>query len=180
MVTTYQARLQKFHDHIARRLLDNATRRIGNPTDCIRIRVTKNREGDVTSRIIEKADVISVVFPPLKDIPYRRLSKNKSTNRYELISLVNAASEQNKENYTITVPHSAAVIPGDLIIRIMLDEEVDSPIVICMEVTEALGTFGGQMIIQSKYNCTLYNQDLDENTLAVIAEMAKRRLELKF
>lgn len=179
MITTYQARLQMKHDHIVKKLIDNQMRMIGNPTDCIRIRRNVDKHGDKISSILELADIIPVVFPPWKDIPYRRLGKDIH-DKYELTSLVDAANEQNGEKYAVYVPNKATLMVGDLIVRIMLDEDMTLPVVICLEVTEALGTFGGQMIIQSKFQTTLYNDTLEQEVIDVIGEMAERRLQLKF
>ena len=179
MITTYQARLQAKHDHLVKRLIDNQMRLIGNPTDCIRIRRNTDKHGDKVSSVLELADIVPIVFPPWKDVPYRRLGKDIH-DKYELTSLVNAAAEDNKEKYEIYAPGKACLMVGDLIIRIMLDEDMVQPVVICIEATESLGTFGGSMIIQSKFNTTLYNDKLEDEVTEVIGQMAERRLQLKF
>lgn len=179
MITTFQARLQMKHDKLARKLLDNSLRLQSSPTDCIRVRRNTEKHGDKVSSIIEEADIIPIVFPPWKDVPYRRLGKTIE-DKYELISLVNAADDKEGEKYQIYAPYKSVLLPGDLIIRIMVDEEVTLPIVICLEIIEQLGTFGGEMLIQSKYNTSLYNDKLEDNVVEVVIEIAKRRLQLKF
>lgn len=178
---TWQQRLAMKQDNIRRKLIDLQIEHEGSPTDCIRIRLTKNDEGDPKNANIQMADVIPVVFPPMEDIPYRRIGGNIESG-YTVNSLVNAAAEENKENYQIIVPHNVYLVPDDLIIRIMLDPQdtPEHPCILCLQVTEALGTFGGAMIIKSKYNTTLYNHDLSPNTLAVISKMAERRLHLGY
>lgn len=178
---TWQQRLAMKQDNIRRKLIDLQIEHMGAPTDAIRLRLTRNDEGDVKTTVIALADVIPVVFPPLEDIPYRRIGGNIE-NGFTINSLVNAAAEENKENYQIYVPHGVYLVPDDLIIRVMLDpiDTPNHPSIFCLQVTEALGTFGGAMIIRSKYNTTLYNQDLSSDTLAIIAKMAERRLKLGY
>lgn len=178
---TWQQRLAMKEDAIRRRLIDLNIEHIGSPTDAIRLRLTRNDEGDVKTQVIALADVIPVVFPPMEDIPYRRIGGDIE-NGFTITSLVNAAAEENKEKYQIYVPHSVYLVPDDLIIRVMLDptDTPSHPSIFCLQVTEALGTFGGAMIIKTKYNTTLYNHELSQDTLAIISKMAERRLKLGY
>lgn len=180
MKRTWQARLQQKHDIIKRKIIDNLIEHEGSPTDCIRIHLKKNDEGDITDRVIEKADIVSIVFPPLTDVPYRRVFKNDLTKKLELTSLPNTGEDEAKEAFTIVAPHKDVLLNGDLIIRVMIDPDVELPIILALEVLEPLGTFGGEMLIQSKFKCCLYNETLSDELLQVIAEMAKRRLHLTF
>lgn len=177
---SWQARLQRCHDIIKRKVLDNSIAHEGNPTDCIRIHVKKNDEGDYESRILEEADIVHVVFPPLSDVPVRRIWQDHKLNRIMMTSLPESTKDEKDSAYTIVAPQSAILLPGDLIVRIMEDTDTDKPIIVCLEVLEALGTFGGSMLIMMKYQCHLYNETLDAETLKIIVEMAKRRLYLKF
>lgn len=178
---TWQQRLAMKQDNIRRKLIDLQIEQIGSPTDCIRLRLGRNDEGDVKTREIALADVIPIVFPPMEDVPYRRIGGNIEEG-FTVNSLVNAASEDNKEKYQIIVPHSVYLVPDDLIIRVMLDPQdtPNHPSILCLQVTEALGTFGGAMIIKSKYNTTLYNEELSSNILAIISKMAERRIFLGY
>lgn len=176
---TYQDRLAQKLDIKKRKLIDLAINHAGSATDAIRIRLTKNDEGDITSRIIEKADVIHVIFPPMIDIPYRRLSSKEGAS-YEIISPIAAADDESVKNYEIYTTHNSVLRPDDLIIRIMQDPEVDNPIIICLQVLEALGTFGGTMLIRHKYKTNLYNEKLPDEVINVIYEMVKRRIVLGY
>lgn len=177
---TWQQRLAMKQDRIKRKIIDLQISHEGSPTDCIRIRTTKNDEGDILSRVIELADVIPVIFPPLKDVPYRRLGKTLD-GTWTLDSLVDSAEESQTQNYEITVPHSVYLRPDDLIIRVMLDDDTpDHPMIICLQVLESLGTFGGAMLIKSKFKTNLYNGQLSQDTLDIISKMAERRLKLGY
>ena len=176
----WQQRLAMKQDHIKRKIIDLQIEHEGAPTDCIRMRLKKNDEGDIISRVIELADVIPVIFPPLKDVPYRRVGKSVD-GPWEITALPTAADEGSKENYEIIVPHGVYLRPDDLIIRVMLDEDTpDQPMILCLQVLESLGTFGGSMLIMSKYKTNLYNEQLSQNTLKIIASMAERRLVLGY
>lgn len=175
----WQARLQMKHDIIARKCTDNIINHTGSPTDCIRIRLTKNDEGDQTSRIIERADIVNIIFPVLKDVPYRRVYKD-NVSRIRMTSLPVSTADEEHSEYQIEVPHNEVLLNDDLIIRVMQDSDLTQPIILCLQVLEPLGSFGGHMLIQSKYKCAIYNEELDENTLNVIAKMAERRLQIKF
>ena len=59
----------------------------------IRIRLKKDDKGDIQTRTIEMADVIPVVFPPLTDVPYRRLGPTLDGG-WEITSLPDAAGEE--------------------------------------------------------------------------------------
>ena len=69
MYRDFQTRLQTKHDRIKQKLLDNSIELMAQITDCIRLRLNKNDEGDIISRTIIKMDVLGVVFPPLTDVP---------------------------------------------------------------------------------------------------------------
>lgn len=177
---TWQQRLAMKQDHIKRKIIDLQISHEGAPTDCIRMRLKKDDEGDILSRVIELADVVPIIFPPLKDVPYRRLGKTLD-GPWTITSLPAAADEDAKQYYEIVAPHSVYLRPDDLIIRVMLDEDTpNNPLIICLQVLESLGDFGGAMLIQSKYKTNLYNETLSPETLSIIANMAERRLHLGY
>lgn len=177
---TWQQRLAMKQDRIKRKIIDLQISHEGSPTDCIRMRLKKDDEGDIQSRVIEMADVVPIIFPPLKDVPYRRLGKTLD-GPWTLTALPAAAAEDAKQYYEIVAPHRVYLRPDDLIIRVMLDEDTpEHPLIICLQVLESLGDFGGAMLIQSKYKTNLYNESLSADTLAVIANMAERRLHLGY
>lgn len=176
---TYQQRLAMIQDRMKRKLLDNLLEHEGDATDCIRLRCKKNDEGDIQTRTIESADIVSVVFPPMKDVPYRRLIQTDE-NGYIITSLVSSGMEEFVNNYQIRTSHYEMIQPNDLLIRVLQDPEVKMPIIYALEVIESLGTFGGEMLIQQSFNTCLYNEKLDPETIQIIGQMAKRRLNIGF
>lgn len=178
MYRDYNARLASKLDWMKQKLIDNQEELIGTPTDCIRIRYKKNDEGDIISRIIEKADVVSIVFPPLKDVPYRTLDDD--TGSWRITSLVNANADEFNQNYEIIAPHNKDLRVGDMIFRVFVDQEMTKPVVLGLNITESLATFGQNAIIQHKYKAAIYTEDLPKEMIDVIINMAQRRLKLKF
>lgn len=176
----WQTRLAMKQDRLKRRIIDLQIEHEGAPTDCLRIRLKKDDEGDIQTRIIERADVIPVIFPPLTDVPYRRLGPTLDGG-WEITSLPDSAGDEAKKFYEVIVPHYAFLRPDDIIIRVMLDDDApDHPIILALQVLESLGDFGGSMLIKSKYKTNLYNEELSPKTLSLIATMAERRLKLGY
>lgn len=179
-IRDFQNRLAMKQEIIKRKLLDNAVELSGSPLDCIRIRCKRDDEGDVLTRVIEKADIVSVDFQMLKDIPYRKI-KNEfddgSKNIYRITSLV---SQPETEDYEIRIPHKFDVDIDDVIIRVFIDPDVESVSVLCLQVLESLGTFGTQMLISTKYKCAIYSDPIPDKVMDVVKAMAQRRLDIQF
>ena len=178
-IRDFQNRLAMKQEIIKRKLIDNAIELSGSPLDCIRIKMKRNDEGDILSHIIEKADIVSVDFPMLKDIPYRKIRQNIGDDKY-IYQITSLVSMPQTEDYEIRIPHKFDVDIDDIIIRVMLDPDVGAVSVLCLHILETLGTFGTQMLISTKYKCTIYNDPIPEKVLEVIKIMAKRRLNIQF
>jgi len=174
---TFQARLAMPQDRLRRAVLDNNISLISTPVDCIRLRARQNREGDDTSWICERADVISIAFPPLEKVPIRRIRRDKDTRRYQLTSLVSSFEDGEQEKYfTCTSPQAHDVDVKDLIVRVMMDDDVDdSPTVFLLQVAELLGTFGGREVIQQHFNCTIPTDNPPPEIVETIMQMIRRR-----
>lgn len=183
MYRDFGARLGMKHDVIRRKVSDNNLEITGTPTDCIRIKVKKNQEGDTISSTVEKADVVNVNFPPMVDVPYRYIRKTDAEGgraAFSITSLVAATMDDQQKAYEIIAPHGAILDVGDLICRVFLDPEQALPIVLVMKVTDMLGTIGSSMMFSHKYRCTIEMDAMPDQVVAVIAEMAQRRMKVKF
>lgn len=180
MYRDFQTRLQTKHDKIKQKLLDNAIELMGQVTDCIRLRLNKNDEGDIISRTVIKMDVLGVVFPPLVDVPYRVLDTKDGGKTWGISPLVAATEDESTKYYQLVMPHSKDVRVGDLIIRVFLDPEMAKPVVLALEVVESLGTFGINSVIQHKYNAVVHMENLPQAITDAIVDMAYRRMKLKF
>lgn len=180
MYRDFQTRLQTKHDKIKQKLLDNAIELMGQVTDCIRLRLNKNDEGDIISRTVIKMDVLGVVFPPLVDVPYRVLDTKDGGKTWGISPMVAATEDESTKYYQLVMPHSKDVRVGDLIIRVFLDPEMAKPVVLALEVVESLGTFGINSVIQHKYNAVVHMENLPQAITDAIVDMAHRRMKLKF
>lgn len=177
MYRDWQSRLAEKQELLKRKLLDNGTEMAGQATDCIHIKLKRDKEGDKISHIVERADVISVVFPPLVDVPIRKI-KSEFSNVWQINSLVQSSEDNNF--YELEIPFSDNVDMDDLIVRVFVDPSTKRPTILALAVTETLGTFGIQMLLKLKYKCTLYTDPLPEKLLNTISQIAERRLKLKF
>ena len=181
MYTDFQTRLSGLHDNIRRKIIDRQLALQGHVTDCIRVRTTKNKEGDIISHIIVAADIVHVSFGPMKDVPIRELQNQNG--RYvvtSLISAVGALEQEVPQHYTIQAPRSEKIQVGDYIFRVMLEADMEFPIVLGLEITEKLATFGANSVTNVSYKVAIYMQDLPDKMVEVISSMAKRRLHLRY
>lgn len=186
----FQSRLAMKHGIIQRKILDNQVSLAGNPTDCIRIQYKLNSEGDIESRIVSKADIVQIIWPPMKDIPLRRIHKedsdgkiNETLGSYYITSLTGIATEDdtnNSEKFKLYFEHGADINQGDLIVRVFIDPDVECPIVLAVKVSELLGTFGHTMLLWESAICTLDVENIPPKLANVIGSMAERRLHIKF
>jgi hypothetical protein len=76
-LTSVQSRLGYYNDRLRRKIVDNNLRWISHPTDCIRTTHRKTFEGDSVSYIVERADIVPIIFPPLEEVPIRKIRHDK-------------------------------------------------------------------------------------------------------
>ena len=176
---TLQARLAITQDRLRRKILDNQLRLIGNATDCIKLKVNHSYDGDHISWDVMAANLIQVIFPPLRDVPFRRI-KLKEGDTWELTSLVNEMDDGAQEHYIIQVPYRFSIDVGDLIFKVFLDEDQPMPIIIAIQVQELLGTFGGGKMIMQKCKCTIPTENFPQDVINSVKLMADRRIKVGF
>jgi hypothetical protein len=154
---------------------------IGFLNDAIRVKYRKTYEGDNKSIIVEEVDIIKAVFPPLEDVPIRKVMVDEKTHKWQLTSLIGAFEEDQQEKaYTLQIPYHFKINVGDLLFRIMVDEEVKFNSIIPLEIQEMLGTLGGKKLIMIKAKCTIPTFDFPQEIVDVIEEMSKRRTALNY
>ena len=200
MVRSFQSRMGHFQDHIRRKLTDNMISLTGQAADCIRVKYKRTRNGDIETRVVEAADVVSVIFPILKDAPYRRLARNVGGSEITIETLPTAMELFPLQ---IMVPHNNNIYRDDLIFRLfrdvselkykpdyllkdpstmdMMDGTAETdvrPIVLVLQVKENLGTFGVESLVWSKFNCTYSDEPLPQEMLDTVVELSNRRLAL--
>ena len=178
MVRDFQKRLSIKHGIITRKILDNNIELEGTPQDCIRIRYKKTKDGDTEAWELLMADIQSIYFPPLDEVPFRKL-KDNGEGKYKITSLVDSCSDENVDKYKLIFTHKSDLMNGDLIIRVFHDPDVSEPIILVFELTELLGTFGDMLESQSA-NSVLCSKDIPDEIAEVVSEIKKRRLKLGF
>jgi hypothetical protein len=67
-----------------------------------------------------------------------------------------------------------------MIFRIFLDEAQKHPIIVVIQVTELLGTFGGHKMIMNKMTATIPTDILPDKIIETIRQMAIRRQLIRY
>lgn len=177
MYRDYQSRLLTVHDNIKQKLLDNHISHTGHPTDVLRIRCTRNREGDIVTRTVSGAEIIQVVFPPLKKVPVRTLSDE---NGMWAISPLACTEKEANQFYKVVCPHNQSLSEDDLLFKVFVDKDVKRPFVFGLRVVEHVADIGQNSLLQHEFNCVPYEEALPQEMLQMIADIAIRRMNVKF
>ena len=175
----FQNRLSMKLEPMKRKLLDNMVSLTGAATDCIRVTPITNDEGDLDYSDVKEATVDSIIFPALPELPFRRIFKDGQVG-YKISAIETASDDQMAQSFELVLPYESNIDVGDLIIRVFLDPNNIGPTVLVLVVKELKGTFGENMLLKTRVNCTLFTEQLRPEALAVISEMAKRRLHIRF
>lgn len=181
-ISTLQSRLGRKQDHLARKVIDNVNvRNISMPVDCIRIKADKSYEGDDITWNIRACDVIPAVFPPLEDVPIRKIHVNDETKEWQLTSMVDVYEDgKQQERFTLQVPYNYDIDVGDFIFRVLIDEDLKYPIIVPLCVSEILGTIRTHEVIMQKANCTIPTDTFPKEIVDTLKQMTERRLKLGY
>jgi hypothetical protein len=175
MTRTFQSRMGKYQDALRRKIIDNNISLSGQASDCIRIRIKRTRQGDIKSRVVEEADVISVIFPPIKDAPFRRMTLSKDVTKLEMETL---PAVMDLFPIEIVSTQIDKIYKDDLIFRVLQEPDIPNPMVLALQVVEPKGTWGVRSMIYAKYDCTYYQEQLSQEILEIIAATTLRRTTL--
>ena len=178
-VRDFQNRLSMKLEPMKRKLLDNMVSLAGSATDCIRVTPITNDEGDLDYSDVKEATIDSIIFPPLPELPFRRIFKDEKVG-YAISQVDLASDELLSQAFELVLPYESNINVGDLIIRVFLDPNNIGPTVLVLVVRELKGVFGANMLLKTRVNCTLFTEQLRPEALEVISEMAKRRLHIRF
>lgn len=171
--TSFQARLGKKLDRISVKILDNDIRLTSNPTDMLRIEVTRDeRSSDLKRRTVKSVEVLPIILPVLKDIPLRHMLREETDILIPSMYMI-----ANEEYFEIWAPIEVDLNEDDLLIRILNDSspEINDPYVMVLQVKEVLGTFGYASLVWKKCLCTFYDEALPSQIINVIKENIKKR-----
>jgi hypothetical protein len=178
MIYSAGARLDIVTSRIKRKVVDNILRLNSSPVDTLIITKKTNKEGDTLSHVVKDHLIVPVVWPALKDIPYRSL-KNENGG-FTLTSLVNEFDESEGKNYEVSIPHKYHIETGHLLFRVFLDDDYKYPCIIGLECVEMLGDFTLNMLIQTKLKCVLYTENLPSEMLKIIGDFATNRMKVGY
>ena len=169
--TSFQARLGKKLDNIARKVLDDRIGLTAHPTDMLRISVKRDsRSGDLLSRTITSSEVVPIIFPNMTDVPLRQFVTRD--DKEVLLPSFYAFSQE--QHFNLYAPIAVQVDVDDLLIRFVYNED-RLPWISVLQVKDILSTIGYNSILYNKLQCTFYDEALPEKVLSLIRSAIDRR-----
>lgn len=175
--SAWQARLAGKLDPVKRKVLDNNMMLSGFPIDMIRIQVTRDkRTGDLQSRTVVANEIVPVIFPELKDIPFRRLQRDNDRS----ITLSIDMSEEGIRKVDAYAPFQAQLERDDLLIRIWNEPLSDYPYITVFQVKDQLGTFTTNTLYYVKHHLSIFDEQLPPQIISTIVDVARKRGNLKW
>jgi len=169
---SFQSRLQAKQNKISQKLIDQSINLTGVMTDVIRIKSVLSKYGDPETRMLESIDVVSIIFPPMKDIPMKRFR-----NEAVIMSANDATKFQPFETYA---PVDKKIDQDDILLRFFDNPQGDEPWILPLQVMDVLGTFGARSIVWQKLNLGYYNEKLPQKVYEFCEDLAERREILKY
>lgn len=188
---SWQGRLDKTLERQKRKLNDNKIRLTGVPEDVLVIKTKRTKNSDKISDVIVDASLINLIMPVLKDIPVRQVMREFSKG-YTLECLPNSYGEGSEKGqgaeqkelttYTVYAPYDSKLTVDDKIIRVFVDEQVQTSTVIVFNVVEVLSDFSNNASLNLKAKIAISTEpiDLTKPSYQLIQAMAKRRLAANY
>ena len=96
------------------------------------------------------------------------------------ISPLASTEKEANQFYKINCPHNQSLRTDDLLFRVFVDQDVKRPFVFGLRVVEHLADIGQNSLVSHEFNCVPYEESLPQEMLQMIADMAIRRMNLKF
>lgn len=188
---SWQGRLDKVVERQKIKLRDNLIKHVGTPEDVLVIQKKANREGDTITNVIKDAKIVNCIFPILKELPIRKKITEWGEG-YTAINLVSAHGEGNQsgvgseqkdlQTLEVYLPFDSNINVNDRIVRVFVQESIDSCTIMVFEVIELLADFSNNSPMGLKARITLTTEpvDLDKPSYKLIMAMAKRRLAANY
>lgn len=188
---SFQGRLDKVLERQKIRLRDNLVKLTGTPEDVLVVKRKTTINGDLISKVITDQKITNCIFPILKDVPIRKVTK-EFEDGYTLTSLVSAygdGSEKGQKESTkglttfdVIVPFDSDIDMGDTIIRVFVQESIKASTVMVFEVLEILSDFSNNAPLTTKVRVTISNDPIDLNkpSYKLIMALAKRRIAANY
>lgn len=188
---SFQGRLDKVLERQKIGLRDNLIKLTGTPEDVVVIKRKATINGDLISKVIVDQKITNCIFPILKDVPIRKVTK-EFEDGYTLTSLVSAygdGSEKGQKEstkglttYDIIVPFDSSIDTGDAIVRVFVQENIKASTVMVFEVLEILSDFSNNAPLTTKVKVAISNDpiDLSKPSYKLIMALAKRRIAANY
>lgn len=188
---SFQGRLDKTLEKQKIKLRDNLIKLTGTPEDVLVVKRKTTINGDLISKVITDQKITNCIFPILKDVPIRKVTKDFEDG-YTLTSLVSAygdGSEKGQKESTkgittfdVIVPFDSDIDIGDTIIRVFVQESIRASTVMVFEVLEILSDFSNNAPLTTKIKVAISNDPIDLNkpSYKLIMALAKRRLAANY
>lgn len=188
---SFQGRLDKTLERQKIKLRDNLIKLTGTPEDVLVVKRKTTINGDLISKVITDQKIVNCIFPILKDVPIRKVTK-EFEDGYTLTSLVSAygdGSEKGQKESTkgittfdIIVPFDSDIDIGDTLIRVFVQESVKASTVMVFEVLEILSDFSNNAPLTTKVRVAISNDpiDLSKPSYKLIMALSKRRLAANY
>lgn len=178
--TAWQARLAAKLDPIKRKVIDNQIMLSGFPIDMLRISTKRDkRTGDVQTRTVVSNEVLPIIFPEMKDVPLRRLTRDGDSGAITL-DLDLSVNNTHTGKIDVFCPYAAQLERDDLLIRIWDDTVSDLPYVTVFQVKDQLGTFTTNSLLYIKHQLTLFDEQLPNQVIQVIVDTVRKRSNLRW
>ena len=169
--TTFQARMGRRLDRIARRVTDNNIRLSSNTTDMIRISVKRDeRSQDLVSREVSATEILPIMLPSMKDVPLRHFIR-----KGDEVQVPSLYTIEQQEYFEIYAPVEVKLEPEDLLFRLIYDSSADEPYVMCLQVKEQLATIGYSSINYLKYWVTFYDEPINKKIIKILKDANIKR-----
>lgn len=187
---SFQGRLDKTLERQKIKLHDNSIRLTGIPEDVLVIKRKTTINGDTISKVITDQKLVNCIFPVLKEIPIRKITK-EFENGYTLTSLVSAYGEgdtkgqkEDKKLSTIDVlvPLDSNIDVDDTFVRVFVQESVKASTIMVFNVVEIVSDFSNNAPLSMKVRLAVSTDPIDLNkpSYQLIIALAKRRLAANY
>lgn len=187
---SFQGRLDKVLEKQKIKLHDNSIRLTGVPEDVLVIKRKTTINGDTISKVITDQKLVNCIFPVLKDLPVRRITKEFESG-YTLTSLVaahgeggNKGAKDTKDITTIDVlvPLDSNIDIDDTLIRVFVQEDVKASTVMVFNVVDIVSDFSNNAPLNLKIKVSVSTEpvDLNKPSYQLIIALAKRRLAANY
>lgn len=184
----YQGRLDKKLENQKIQLRDNLIRLTGTPEDILVISKKVDSNLSTKSTIVKTHIVTNVIFPPLKDVPVRKVKQDFGSG-YVLTNIVSAYGEgseqgsgqenpqQDLTTLTINLPLNSDIEKDNKIVKVFVQENEINTIMV-FDVLEVLSSYSNNspLTLSAKIALSTDPIDPEKKIYKMITTLADRRI----